>query len=91
MQSFTSKTAIVLGGTSGMGGQVDGSTQTFTKEYSQSIASVSGAKNEELDSLMEGHYRYYFTNQEYADTHVGEKLNESLLLDPQIKQLFHLN
>jgi hypothetical protein len=72
-------------------GKIDPGTQTFKQEYHQSILSVSVAKNEELDNLMEGKYLQFFTSQVYADTSVGDKLIESLLFDPQIKKLFHLN
>jgi len=72
-------------------GKIDAETQTFKPEYQQSILSVSVAKNEELDSLMEGKYLQFFTSQVYADTKVGDQLIESLLFDPQIKRLFHLN
>jgi hypothetical protein len=40
---------------------------------------------------MEVKYLPFFTSQVYADTKVGDELIESLLFDPQIKQLFHLN
>jgi hypothetical protein len=72
-------------------GKIDAETQTFKPEYRQSILSVTVAKNEELDSLMEGKYLHFFTSQVYADTKAGDQLIESLLFDPQIKQLFHLN
>jgi hypothetical protein len=72
-------------------GKIDITTQTFKQEYQQSILSVSVAKNEELDNLMEGKYLQFFTRQVYADTSVADKLVESLLFDPQIKKLFHLN
>ncbi|MBO9729387.1 MAG: RNA polymerase sigma factor [Chitinophaga sp.] len=72
-------------------GKIDVKTQTFKPDYHQSILSVSGAKNKELDSLMEYRYLHFFTSQAYADTKVGDQLTEALLLDPKIKQLFHLN
>jgi RNA polymerase sigma factor (sigma-70 family) len=72
-------------------GKIDPATQTFKQEYQQSILSVSTIKNKELDNLMEGKYLQFFTGQVYADTNIGDKLIESLLFDPQIKKLFHLN
>lgn len=72
-------------------GKIDAETQTFKPEYRQSILSVTVAKNEELDSLIEGKYLQFFTSQVYTDTKAGDQLIESLLFDPQIKQLFHLN
>ena len=72
-------------------GKIDLLTQTFKPEYQQSILSVSNVKNKELDDLMEGKYLQFFTSQVYADTNVGDRLIESLLFDPQIKKLFHLN
>ncbi|MDN3546965.1 RNA polymerase sigma factor [Mucilaginibacter aquaedulcis] len=72
-------------------GKIDVTTQTFKPEYQQSIFSVSVAKNEELDDLMEGKYLRFFTSQVYTNTNVGDKLIETLLFDPQIKKLFHLN
>ena len=72
-------------------GKIDAETQTFKPEYRQSILSVTVAKNEELDSLMEDKYLQFFTSQVYTDTKAGDQLIESLLFDPQIKQLFHLN
>ncbi|MEN0052533.1 MAG: RNA polymerase sigma factor [Mucilaginibacter sp.] len=72
-------------------GKIDAATHTFKQDYQQSILSVAVAKNEELDDLMEGKYLQFFTSQVYADTNVGDTLIDSLLFDPQIKRLFHLN
>lgn len=72
-------------------GKVDVNTHVFKPEYIESIKSVSEAKNEDLDELMEHKYMQFFTNQVYEDTRVGDKLIETLLFDPDIKKLFHLN
>ena len=72
-------------------GKVDANTQQFTDAYKQSIAAVIGEKNLALDQLMEGKYLALFNSQPYEDTLVGEKLNNSLLIDPEIKKLFHLS
>ncbi|WPU96381.1 RNA polymerase sigma factor [Mucilaginibacter sabulilitoris] len=72
-------------------GKIDVSTHVFKPEYIESIKSVSETKNEELDDLMEHKYMQFFTDQVYEDTRVGDKLIETLLFDPDIKKLFHLN
>lgn len=72
-------------------GKIDAKTETFKQNFYQSILSVTLDKNKELDNLMAGKYLHFFTNQVYADTNVGDHLIKTLLLDPQIKQLFHLN
>jgi RNA polymerase sigma factor (sigma-70 family) len=72
-------------------GKVDPDSHLFTDAYKQSIAAVIGEKNLELNRIMEGKYLYLFTEQPYEDTVVGDKLINSLLVDPDIKKLFHLN
>ena len=72
-------------------GKVNPATHTFTTEFSQSILEVSNAKNDELDALMDGRYMQFFTGRTYEVTKIGDKLIESLLFDPEIKRLFHLN
>ena len=72
-------------------GSVDVNTNTFRREYIESVKSVSVEKNLELDELMEHKYMQFFTSQVYEDTRVGDKLIETLLFDPDIKKLFHLN
>ncbi len=72
-------------------GKVDAYSHRFTDAYKQSIAAVTGEKNQELNRIMEGKYLYLFTEQPYEDTAIGEQLINSLLIDPDIKKLFHLN
>lgn len=72
-------------------GKVNPSTHTFNTLFTESIQSVSTTKNEELDVLMDGKYLQFFTSRIYEDTQVGDRLIESLLFDPEIKRLFHLN
>jgi RNA polymerase sigma factor (sigma-70 family) len=72
-------------------GKIDAITGTFKHNFYQSILSVTLDKNKELDKLMTGKYLHFFTSQAYVDTNVGDQLIKMLLLDPQIKQLFHLN
>jgi hypothetical protein len=72
-------------------GKIDAITGTFKHNFYQSILSVTLDKNKELDKLMTGKYLHFFTSQAYVDTNAGDQLIKMLLLDPQIKQLFHLN
>jgi len=72
-------------------GKINPATHTFTTEFAQSILEVSNSKNDELDILMEGKYMQFFTSRIYEETNIGEKLIESVIFDPEIKRLFHLN
>lgn len=72
-------------------GKINPDTQTFTEDFKQSILSVSASKNDNLDTLMEGRYLRFFTSQNYEDTDVAGELIKTLLFDPEIKRLFHLN
>jgi RNA polymerase sigma factor (sigma-70 family) len=72
-------------------GKIDAIPGTFKNNFYQSILSVTLDKNKELDKLMAGKYLHFFTSQVYVDTNVGDLLIKKLLLDPQIRQLFHLN
>ena len=72
-------------------GKVDIGTMTFNNSFSQTIEQVSDSKNDELDLLIEGKYMHFFRSRVYEDTQVCDSLIESLLFDPEIKQLFHLN
>lgn len=72
-------------------GKIDPSTGQFSVAFQQSIAAVIDQKNSELDYLMEEKYIALFTGQPYEETNVGNRLIDMLLIDPLIKQLFHLN
>jgi len=72
-------------------GKVDASTGTFTPEALETIGSIAGIKNHQLDLLMEGKYLQLFTEQPYEDTDAGDRLISLLLLDKDIQGLFELN
>lgn len=72
-------------------GKVDPTTGTFTAAARESIGSLVGIKNHELDILMEGKYLRLFVQQPYEDTDAGDRLVELLLIDKDIQQLFELN
>jgi RNA polymerase sigma factor (sigma-70 family) len=68
-------------------GKVDVLTQQFFPEITETIHSVAGSKNEELDVLMEGKYLSLFRSQQYHE----EDLAKNLLMDEDVKKLFQLN
>ena len=72
-------------------GKVDPATGQFSAAFQQSITAVIDQKNSELDYLIEEKYLALFTGQPYEETTVGNRLIDMLLVDPLIKQLFHLN
>lgn len=72
-------------------GTVDTTTKMFKPEALQSIQSQADRKNKELDELMEGKYLQLFQDHPYEHCSVGTNIIQSLLLDPHIVQLFHLN
>lgn len=69
----------------------------FIEQYdeSQDVALVLEAckgSKQAMEKLVGLHkYLHFFTSQAYAETNIGDQLIKTLLLDPQIKQLFHLN
>lgn len=72
-------------------GKVDALTQQFIPKVTETINSVVGRKNEELDDLMEGKYLSLFRSQPYNEENIAEHLVEKLLLDEDVKKLFLLN
>jgi RNA polymerase sigma factor (sigma-70 family) len=72
-------------------GKVNAATGQFDNRLKETISTVAGRKNNELDDLMEGKYLQLFTSQVYEDTNTGTKLSEKLLMDPDIRQLFQLS
>jgi RNA polymerase sigma factor (sigma-70 family) len=72
-------------------GAVDSSTKMFKLNVLQSIQSQVDEKNEALNELIEGKYLQFFRDQPYENCLVGNEVIQSLLLDPHIVQLFHLN
>ena len=72
-------------------GLVSSETGRFFSDVTESIEDVAVQKNQELDDLMEHKYVNLFTSQPYEKIDIDKDLAASLLNDPQIRSLFHLN
>lgn len=71
-------------------GKVDPARVQFTREARETIRSIVGSKNQELDELMEGKYLRLFTEQPYEEMVSADKLVQCLLMDKEVKELFLL-
>jgi len=71
-------------------GKVDAVTMQFTEDARSTIAAMVNWKNRELDDLMEGKYLRLFTQQPYEQAPDEDGLIGSLLGDPDVRKLFHL-
>ena len=72
-------------------GLVSTASGQFFPEVTMSINKTAVQKNKELDYLMEDKYLRLFTNQPYEKIDKDKKLAQSILTDPQVKELFWLN
>ena len=72
-------------------GKVDALTRQFIPKVTETIDSVVGRKNEELDVLMEGKYLSLFRSQPYHEEDIAEDLVKKLLVDEDVRKLFQLN
>jgi hypothetical protein len=68
-------------------GKVDALTQQFIPKVTETIDSIVGRKNEELDVLMEGKYLGLFRSQPFYE----EDLVEKVLEDEDVRKLFQLD
>lgn len=72
-------------------GKVDARTKKFKQSLSNAIAGQSEEKNRMLDDLIEKKYLDLFRDHPYEKVEVVQKIAASILLDPAIRTLFHLN
>jgi RNA polymerase sigma factor (sigma-70 family) len=72
-------------------GKVDALTQQFFPKVAETIDSIVGRKNEELDVLMEGKYLSLFRSQPYHKEVIPEHLVEKVLEDEDVRNLFQLD
>ncbi|NOW96017.1 RNA polymerase sigma factor [Mucilaginibacter sp. SG564] len=72
-------------------GTVSPESIQFYRQHTESIASLVEEKNRKIDSLIENEYLYLFTEQPYEDRKNNEMRSRSILNDPVVQQLFHLN
>ena len=72
-------------------GKVDALTRQFIPKVTETIDSVVGRKNEELDVLMEGKYLSLFRSQPYHKEVIPEHLVEKVLEDEDVRNLFQLD
>jgi RNA polymerase sigma factor (sigma-70 family) len=72
-------------------GKVDALTQQFFPKVAETIDSIVGRKNEELDVLMEGKYLSLFRSQPYHEEDIAEHLVEKVLEDEDVRKLFQLD
>jgi RNA polymerase sigma factor (sigma-70 family) len=71
-------------------GKVDALVQRFIPKVTETIDSVVGRKNEELDALMEGKYLSLFRSQPYHEENIADNLVKKLLVDEDVRKLFQL-
>jgi RNA polymerase sigma factor (sigma-70 family) len=71
-------------------GKVDALVQRFIPKVTETIDSVVGRKNEELDALMEGKYLSLFRSQPYHEENIAGNLVKKLLVDEDVRKLFQL-
>ena len=71
-------------------GKVDILSQRFIPKVTETIDSVVGRKNEELDALMEGKYLSLFRSQPYYQENIADNLVKKLLVDEDVRKLFQL-
>jgi len=72
-------------------GLVSPESGRFFSEITEAISEAAVQKNRELDYLMEDKYLSLFTNQPYEKINKDKNLAQSILADPQVKELFRLN
>ena len=72
-------------------GIVSQETIQFYKQHTETIDSLVEGKNKEIDHLIENKYLYLFTDQPYEARKENESRSRSILSDPVVQQLFHLN
>ena len=72
-------------------GLVSPQSGQFFSEVTESISKAAAGKNKELDYLMEDKYLHLFTSQPYEKVNKDKNLAQSILADPQVKELFWLN
>ena len=72
-------------------GKVDALTQQFIPKVTETIDSIVGRKNQELDVLMEGKYLGLFRSQPYQEEDIAEQLVERVLEDKDVRKLFQLD
>jgi len=72
-------------------GKIDPQTLSFNVKHQQQIEAEAADRNDQLDRLIDQKYLAFFRQQPYHDKDVTSKLMQSLLLDDDLKKVFHLN
>jgi RNA polymerase sigma factor (sigma-70 family) len=72
-------------------GLVSPETNQFYDSVRESITSVAGQKNEQLNFLLEHRYFDLFTSEPYRKIKDKQSIATRILEDPMVKELFHLN
>lgn len=72
-------------------GKLNPDTMSFNTEWKETIEESAARYNDELDALIDRKYLSFFRQQPYEERAVSDALMKSILLDEEVKKVFHLN